>query len=33
MTLQASDKKERNFLELLDNNFNIIEPMYSKERL
>lgn len=27
---QASDTKERNFLELLDNNSNIIELMYSK---
>jgi len=30
MMFQASDEKERNFLELLDNNINI-EPMYSKE--
>jgi len=30
MTFQASDKKGRNFLKLLDNNLNIIEPTYSK---
>ena len=28
MMFQASDEKERNFLELLDNNLNIIEPKY-----
>ena len=30
MTFQASDGKERHFLNLLDNNFNIIEPSYTK---
>ena len=30
MMFQASDDKGRKFLELLDNNLNIIEPMYSK---
>ena len=30
MNFQASDKKERNFLDLLDNNLNIIELIYSK---
>ena len=30
---QASDNKERNFLELLDDGLNIIEPSYSKGRL
>ena len=30
MTFQASDNKGRNFLELLDDNLNIIEPSYSK---
>ena len=30
MTFQTSDKKGRNFLELFDNNLNIIEPTYSK---
>ena len=29
---QASDNKERNFLELLDDDLNIIEPSYSKGR-
>ena len=27
---QASDNKGRNFIELLDDNLNIIEPSYSK---
>ena len=30
MKLQASDNKKRNFLELLDNNLNTINPIYSK---
>ena len=30
ITFQASDNKERHFLDLLDNNLNIIEPTYSK---
>jgi len=30
MTFQASDEKGRNFLDLLDDNLNIIEPTYSK---
>ena len=30
MTFQALDNKGRNFLELLDDNLNIIEPSYSK---
>ena len=30
---QALDNKERNFLDLLDNNLNIIKPIYSKDRL
>jgi len=30
MKFQASDDKGRNFLELLDNNLNTINPMYSK---
>ena len=30
LTFQASDGKERHFLNLLDNNFNIIEPSYTK---
>ena len=30
MLFQASDSKERNFLELLDNNSNIIKLTYSK---
>ena len=29
---QASDYKERSFLDLLDDNLNIIEPLYSKEK-
>jgi len=33
ITFQASDEKERHFLNLLDNNFNIIEPSYTKEGL
>jgi len=33
MKFQALDNKERNFLELLDDNLNTIEPMYSKEGL
>ena len=32
MTFQASDDKGRNFLELLDNNLNIIKLTYSKDR-
>jgi len=32
MMFQASDDKERHFLELLDNNLNIIEPTYSKDK-
>ena len=30
MTFQASDRKGRQFLDLIDNNFNIIEPFYTK---
>jgi len=30
ITFQASDGKERHFLDLLDNNFNIIKPSYTK---
>ena len=30
MTFQALDGKERQFLDLLDDNFNIIEPSYAK---
>jgi len=30
MTFQASDKKGRNFLNLIDDNFEIIEPSYTK---
>ena len=30
MTFQASDSKENQFLNLLDDNFNIIEPFYAK---
>ena len=33
MTFQASDDKGRHFLDLLDNNFNFIEPSYSKGEL
>ena len=33
MTFQALDNKGRNFLELLNDNLNIIEPTYSKYRL
>ena len=33
MTFQASDRKRRQFLDLLDNNLNIIEPLYIKEGL
>jgi len=32
MMFQASDYKERSFLDLLDDNLNIIEPLYSKEK-
>jgi len=32
MTFQALDDKGRNFLELLDNNLNIIKLTYSKDR-
>ena len=31
MTFQASDDKRRNFLDLLDDDLNTIEPIYSKE--
>jgi len=30
MTFQASDSKENQFLNLLNDNFNIIEPFYAK---
>ena len=30
VTFQASDGKERQFLDLVDDNLNIIEPMYTK---
>ena len=30
MTFQASDGKEHQFLDLVDNNFNTIEPSYTK---
>jgi len=30
MTFQASDRKENHFLDLLDDDFNIIEPSYLK---
>ena len=30
MTFQALDGKERQFLDLMDNNFNVIEPSYTK---
>ena len=30
MTFQASDRKGKHFLDLLDNNFNTIEPSYTK---
>jgi len=30
MTFQASDGKGKKFLDLLDNNFNTIEPAYTK---
>ena len=33
MTFQASDRKERHFLDLLDNNFNVTIPSYIKEGL
>ena len=33
MTFQASDSKENQFLNLLNDNFNIIEPFYTKEGL
>jgi len=32
MMFQASDDKGRNFLELIDNNLNIIELTYSKDK-
>ena len=32
MMFQALDDKERHFLDLLDNNFNIIKLLYSKSR-
>jgi len=31
MTFQASDGKEKHFLDLLDDNFNTIKPAYTKE--
>jgi len=31
MTFQASDGKGRNFLDLIDDNYEIIEPFYIKE--
>jgi len=33
MTLQASDNKERYFLDLLNNDLNPLKPIYSKEGL
>ena len=33
MRFQASDSKGNNFLDLLDNNFNTIEPLYIKGEL
>ena len=33
MTFQASDRKGKQFLNLLDNNLNIIKPLYTKEGL
>jgi len=33
ITFQASDRKGRQFLDLIDNNFNIIKPSYIKEGL
>ena len=33
MIFQALDSKERQFFNLLDDNFNIIEPSYTKEDL
>ena len=33
MTFQVSDGKEQQFLDLVDSNFNIIEPSYTKEGL
>ena len=33
MLFQASDTKESNFLDLLDDNLWLIEPFYSKEGL
>ena len=33
MTFQALDGKERQFLNLLDDNFNVIEPSYAKRGL
>ena len=33
MSFQASDGKERHFLDLLDNNFNVTIPSYIKEGL
>ena len=32
MTFQASDNKKKSFLELLNNNLNIIKLMYFKEK-
>jgi len=31
ITFQALDCKERQFLDLLDENFNVIKPSYAKE--
>jgi len=31
MTFQASDRKEKHFLDLLDDNFNTIKPAYTKK--
>jgi len=31
MSFQASDEKDHQFLELLDNNNNLLEPTYSKD--
>jgi len=33
ITFQASDEKERHFLNLLDDNFNVIEPSYTRGSL
>ena len=31
MTFQALDGRERQFVDLMDNNLNVIEPLYTKE--